>query len=93
MWTKEDSYVEETIKNWEETKKEIRKKLPKIYKESGEEIKTIISMLVQSEYENAIKQDNEIRRNARNRNETTTKDINADNYSKENAEILKLIES
>ena len=48
-------------------------------------------MLVETEYISAIKQDNEIRRNANNRNEKTTMDKNADNYEKENEEIMKMI--
>ena len=91
MWTSSDDYVEKTFKNWEETKNEIRKKLPEIYEKSDKEIKTIISMLVESEFENAIKQDNIIRRNAKERNENTDRDKNADTYLEENKEIFKLL--
>ena len=91
METSDNKYIDNMIKNWGEEKNNIRKKLPIIYKTSNEEIKTIIKMLVETEYISAIKQDNEIRRNANNRNEKTTMDTNADNYKKENEEIMKII--
>lgn len=91
METSDNKYIDNMIKNWEGEKSNIRKKLPIIYKTSNEEIKTIINMLVETEYLLAIKQDNEIRRNANNRNEKTTMDTNADNYKKENEEIMKMI--
>lgn len=91
METSDNKYIDNMIKNWEGEKSNIRKKLPIIYKTSNEEIKTIINMLVETEYLLAIKQDNEIRRNANNRNEKTIMDTNADNYKKENEEIMKMI--
>jgi hypothetical protein len=91
METSDNKYIDNMIKNWKEEKSNIRKKLPIIYKTSNEEIKTIIKMLVETEYISAIKQDNEIRRNANNRNEKTTMDKNADNYKNENEEIMKII--
>jgi hypothetical protein len=91
METSDNKYIDNMIKNWKEEKSNIRKKLPIIYKTSNEEIKTIIKMLVETEYISAIKQDNEIRRNANNRNEKTTMDKNADNYKNENEEIMKMI--
>lgn len=91
METSDNKYIDNMIKNWEGEKNNIRKKLPIIYKTSNEEIKTIIKMLVETEYLLAIKQDNEIRRNANNRNEKTTMDKNADNYKNENEEIMKMI--
>jgi hypothetical protein len=91
METSDNKYIDNMIKNWKEEKSNIRKKLPIIYKTSNEEIKTIIKMLVETEYISAIKQDNEIRRNANNRNEKTTMDKNADNYTNENEEIMKMI--
>ena len=91
MKTSDNRYVEDMIESWEVEKNNIRKKLSKIYETSNEDIKKIISMLVEAEYELAIKQDNEIRRNANNRNEKTTMDTNADNYKKENEEIMKMI--
>lgn len=91
METSDNKYIDNMIKNWGEEKNNIRKKLPIIYKTSNEEIKTIIKMLVETEYISAIKQDNEIRRNANNRNEKTTMDTNADNYKNENEEIMKMI--
>lgn len=91
METSDNKYIDNMIKNWKEEKNNIRKKLPIIYKTSNEEIKTIIKMLVETEYISAIKQDNEIRRNANNRNEKTTMDKNADNYKNENEEIMKMI--
>lgn len=91
METSDNRYVENMIESWEVEKNDIRKKLSKIYETSNEDIKKIISMLVEAEYELAIKQDNEIRRNANNRNEKTTMDTNADNYKKENEEIMKMI--
>lgn len=91
METSDNKYIDNMIKNWEGEKSNIRKKFPIIYKTSNEEIKTIINMLVETEYLLAIKQDNEIRRNANNRNEKTTMDTNADNYKKENEEIMKMI--
>ena len=91
METSDNKYIDNMIKNWEGEKNNIRKKLPIIYKTSNEEIKTIIKMLVETEYISAIKQDNEIRRNANNRNEKTTMDKNANNYKNENEEIMKMI--
>ena len=91
METSDNKYIDNMIKNWEGEKNNIRKKLPIIYKTSNEEIKTIIKMLVETEYISAIKQDNEIRRNANNRNEKTTMDKNADNYKNEHEEIMKMI--
>ena len=91
METSDNKYIDNMIKNWEGEKNNIRKKLPIIYKISNEEIKTIIKMLVETEYISAIKQDNEIRRNANNRNEKTIMDTNADNYKNENEEIMKMI--
>lgn len=85
METSDNRYVENMIKSWEVEKNDIRKKLPKIYETSNEDIKKIISMLVETEYELAIRQDNEIRRNG------STKDVNASNYEKENAKIMKMI--
>ena len=91
METSDNKYIDNIIKNWEEEKNNIRKKLPIIYKTSNEEIKAMIKMLVETEYLLAIKQDNEIRRNANNRNEKTTMDTNADNYKNKNEEIMKMI--
>ena len=91
MKESDNRYVENMIESWKVEKSNIRKKLPEIYETSNEDIKKIISMLVEAEYELAIKQDNEIRRNANNRNEKTTMDKNADNYEKENEEIMKMI--
>lgn len=91
MKTSDNRYVENMIESWEVEKNNIRKKLSKIYETSNEDIKKIISMLVEAEYELAIKQDNEIRRNANNRNEKTTMDTNADNYKNKNEEIMKMI--
>ena len=91
METSDNKYIDNMIKNWEEEKNNIRKKLPIIYKTSNEEIKAMIKMLVETEYLLAIKQDNEIRRNANNRNEKTTMDTNADNYKNKNEEIMKMI--
>lgn len=81
----DNKYVENMIKSWEVEKNNIRKKLPEIYETSNEDIKKIISMLVETEYKLAIKQDNEIRRNG------STKDVNASNYKKENAKIMEMI--
>lgn len=91
MKESDNRYVENMIESWKVEKNNIRKKLSKIYETSNEDIKKIISMLVETEYELAIKQDNEIRRNANNRNEKTTMDTNADNYKKENEKIMKMI--
>ena len=91
METSDNKYIDNMIKNWEGEKNNIRKKLPIIYKTSNEEIKAMIKMLVETEYLLAIKQDNEIRRNANNRNEKTTMDTNADNYKNKNEEIIKMI--
>lgn len=85
MKTSDNRYVENMIESWEVEKNNIRKKLSKIYETSNEDIKKIISMLVEAEYELAIKQDNEIRRNG------STKDVNASNYEKENEKIMKMI--
>jgi len=89
--TSDNEYVENMFKNYEETKNKMRKKLPYIYKNSNEDIKTIISMLVESEYENAIQLDNTIRRNANERHEKTTRDIYAKKYAEENKEIFDLL--
>lgn len=86
VYTSDNEYVEKEMKDWEELKKETRKKLPTIYEKASEEIKTIISMLVESEYEVAIMRDN-----VRRSNETNG--IFADEYKKENAEIIKMIEA
>ena len=85
MKTSDNIYVENMIESWKVEKNNIRKKLSKIYETSNEDIKKIISMLVEAEYELAIKQDNEIRRNG------STKDVNASNYKKENEKIMKMI--
>jgi len=85
MKTSDNIYVETMIKSWDVEKNDIRKKLSKIYETSNEDIKKIISMLVEAEYELAIKQDNEIRKNG------STKDVNASNYEKENEKIMKMI--
>lgn len=87
METSDNRYVEDMIKSWEVEKSNIRKKLPEIYETSNEDIKKIISMLVEAEYELAIRQDNEIRRNG------STRDVNASNYKKENAKIMEMIEA
>lgn len=84
VYTSDNEYVEKEMKDWEELKKETRKKLPTIYEKASEEIKTIISMLVESEYEVAIMRDN-VRRN------NGTNGIFVDEYKKENAEIMKMI--
>lgn len=84
VYTSDNEYVEKEMKDWEELKKETRKKLPTIYEKASEEIKTIISMLVESEYEVVIMRDNVRRSNG-------TNGIFADNYKKENAEIMKMI--
>lgn len=84
-------YLESQFKSWEEKKNEIRKNLPNIYKNSNDEIKAIIEMLVESEYKNAIMTDNEIRRNANERKEKTNKDKNAQTYLEENKELFELI--
>jgi hypothetical protein len=89
--TTDNEYVDNMFKSWEKTKKEMRKKLPSIYKESNEDIKTIISMLVESEHLNAIHLDNTIRMNANERHEKTTRDVNAKNYVEENKEIFDLL--
>lgn len=85
MKESDNRYVENMIKSWEVEKSDIRKKLSKIYETSNEDIKKIISMLVEAEYELAIRKDNEIRRNG------STKDVNASNYKKENEKIMKMI--
>lgn len=85
MKESDNRYVEDMFESWKVEKNNIRKKLPEIYETSNENIKTIISMLVEAEYELAIKQDNEIRRNG------STKDVNASNYKKENEKIMKMI--
>lgn len=87
METSDNRYVENMIKSWEVEKNDIRKKLPEIYETSNEDIKKIISMLVEAEYKLAIRQDNEIRRNG------STRDVNASNYKKENEKIMKMIEA
>lgn len=84
VYTSDNEYVEKEMKSWEELKNETRKKLPTIYEKASEEIKTIISMLVESEYEVAIMRDNTRRRNGAN-------GIFADKYKKENEEIMKMI--
>lgn len=89
--TSDNEYVENMFKSWEETKNKMRKKLPSIYINGNEDIKTIISMLVESEYENAIQLDNTIRMNANARHEKTTRDINAKKYAEENKEIFDLL--
>lgn len=86
VYTSDNEYVEKEMKDWEELKKETRKKLPTIYEKASEEIKTIISMLVESEYEVAIMRDNVRRKNG-------TNGIFADNYKKENAKIMEMIEA
>ena len=80
----DDMYVENMFRSWETTKNEMRKKLPSIYKDANEDIKTIISMLVESEYINAIETDNKRSKNGAERKY-------ADNYKKENEEIFKMI--
>ena len=85
MKTSDNLYIENMIKSWEVEKSDIRKKLPEIYETSNEDIKTIISMLVEAEYELAIRKDNEIRRNG------STRDVNASNYKKENTKIMEMI--
>ena len=85
MKESDNRYVENMLESWKVEKNDIRKKLSKIYETSNEDIKKIISMLVEAEYELAIKQDNEIRRNG------STKDVNASNYKKENEKIMKMI--
>ena len=87
METSDNRYVENMFKSWKVEKNNIRKKLPDIYETSNEDIKKIISMLVEAEYELAIKRDNEIRRNG------STKDVNASNYKKENEKIMEMIEA
>ena len=84
VYTSDNEYVEKEMKDWEELKKETRKKLPTIYEKASEEIKTIISMLVESEYEVAIMRDNVRRSNG-------AKEIFTDEYEKENAKIMKMI--
>ena len=84
VYTSDNEYVEKEMKSWEELKKETRKKLPTIYEKASEEIKTIISMLVESEYEVAIMRDNVRRSNG-------TNGIFVDEYKKENAKIMKMI--
>lgn len=86
VYTSDNEYVEKEMKSWEELKNETRKKLPTIYETASEEIKTIISMLVESEYEVAIMRDNVRRSNG-------AKEIFADKYEKENEEIMKMIEA
>ena len=86
VYTSDNEYVEKEMKDWEELKKETRKKLPTIYEKASEEIKTIISMLVESEYEVAIMRDNARRSNGAN-------ERFADEYKKENEEIMKMIEA
>jgi hypothetical protein len=88
MNTSDNEYVEEMMNNWEALKNDTRKKLPSIYKNANDEVKTIISMLVQTEYRLAIMQDNEIRRNGKPEMANNTY-----NYAKDNEEIFKLIES
>jgi hypothetical protein len=88
MNTSDNEYVREMMNNWEALKNETRKKLPKIYKTSNEDVKTIISMLVEAEYILAIKQDNEIRKNGKSEMATNTL-----NYAKDNSEIMRMIEA
>lgn len=92
-YTSDNEYLKEMMDSWEVLKNETRKKLPKIYETASDEIKVIISMLVDSEYLAAIKLDNEIRRNCNKRGEKATTDTHADDYKKENAEIIKMIEA
>jgi len=84
IYTSDDEYLERTMKNWEALKNTTRQSLPKIYENATDEIKTIINMLVESEYQIAIMRDNVRRKNGAN-------GIFADEYKKENAEIIKMI--
>ena len=84
VYTSDNEYVEKEMKSWEDLKNETRKKLPTIYEKASEEIKTIISMLVESEYEVALMRDNVRRKNG-------AKEIFADKYEKENAKIMEMI--
>lgn len=88
MKTSDNEYVEEMMNNWEALKNDTRKKLPSIYEKATDEVKTIISMLVEAEYELAIKQDNEIRKNGKPERATNTL-----NYEKDNSEIMRMIEA
>ena len=80
----DDMYVENMFSSWKKTKAEMRKKLPSIYENANEDIKTIISMLVESEYKSAIETDNQRSKNGLERKY-------AENYEKENEEIMKMI--
>ena len=86
VYTSDNEYVEKEMKDWEELKNETRKKLPTIYEKASDEVKTIISMLVESEYEVAIMRDNVRRSNG-------AKGIFEDEYKKENAKIMEMIEA
>lgn len=88
MNTTDNEYVEEMMNNWEALKNDTRKKLPSIYEKATDEVKTIISMLVEAEYKLAIKQDNEIRKNGKPEMANNTI-----YYAIDNAEIMRMIES
>ena len=79
-----NDYVDNLFESWRKRKNEIRKKLPEIYKDANADIKTIIEMVIDAEYENAIRTDNARSMNGGSR-------IYTDQYKKENYEIMKMI--
>ena len=84
-WTSDDDYVENSFKEWEETKDKIRRNLPQIFDNATKTGKIIIAMLVRSEYERYIMVDN-------NRRQNGSEGIFADKYKEDNKEIFKKIE-
>lgn len=97
MYNEADSYCERQMNDRKEQEKQVREKLLEIYENSDEDIKLIISMLIQTEYELAIQKDNyicrEINIKSRENNETPnySKAHNLDEYVKENKELIEKV--
>lgn len=97
MWTETDSYLENCMKNRQEQEKEIRTRLGDIYDNGNDDIKLIISMLIQTEYSLAIEKDNYISReislNAQKNNETPnySRANNVKKYEEENNDLIKKV--
>ena len=89
MYNEADSYCERQMNDRKEQEKQVREKLLEIYENSDEDIKLIISMLIQTEYELAIEKDNYIRLLQKNKeNPDYSKAHNLDEYEKENRELI-----
>lgn len=92
MYYEADNYCEKQMNDRKEQEKELRTRLLDIYENSNEDIKLIISMLIHTEFERAIYNDNYIRIEERTKeNPNYNKADNLIKYQEENKDLINKV--